>query len=96
MNRRTTSFWRDVRPMLQRAANHQWVSNDSTWPLVSTDWHALADATPEAAALRAENAMLVRSAETLLHDVTLREIVQDGTGEWIERSTVLQLQENTK
>ncbi len=30
------------------------------------------------------------------HDVTLREIVQDGTGEWIERSTVLQLQENTK
>ena len=29
-------------------------------------------------------------------DITLREIVQDGTGEWIERQAVLQLQEGTK
>jgi type IV pilus assembly protein PilP len=29
-------------------------------------------------------------------DVTLREIVQDAAGEWIERSTTLQLQENTQ
>ena len=29
-------------------------------------------------------------------DITLREIVQDAAGEWIERSTTLQLQENTK
>jgi type IV pilus assembly protein PilP len=28
--------------------------------------------------------------------VKLREIVQDGAGEWIERSTVLELQEGTK
>lgn len=30
------------------------------------------------------------------NEVTLREIVQDAAGEWIERSTALQLQENTK
>jgi type IV pilus assembly protein PilP len=29
-------------------------------------------------------------------DITLREIVQDGTGEWIERQAVLQLQEGIK
>ncbi|WP_342132844.1 pilus assembly protein PilP [Hydrogenophaga sp. OTU3427] len=29
-------------------------------------------------------------------EITLREIVQDGTGEWIERQAVLQLQEGTK
>ena len=29
-------------------------------------------------------------------DITLREIVQDAAGEWIERTTTLQLQENTK
>lgn len=29
-------------------------------------------------------------------EITLREIVQDAAGEWIERSTTLQLQENTK
>ena len=29
-------------------------------------------------------------------EVTLREIVQDAAGEWIERSTALQLQEKTK
>jgi len=30
------------------------------------------------------------------HGVTLREIVQDAAGEWIERMTSLQLQENAK
>ena len=30
------------------------------------------------------------------HEVTLREIVQDAAGEWIERAATLQLQENTK
>jgi len=30
------------------------------------------------------------------NDVTLREIVQDAAGEWVERMTSLQLQENTK
>lgn len=29
-------------------------------------------------------------------EITLREIVQDAAGEWIERSSTLQLQENTK
>lgn len=29
-------------------------------------------------------------------EITLREIVQDGTGEWIERPAVLQLQEGSK
>ena len=29
-------------------------------------------------------------------EITLREIVQDGTGEWIERQAVLQLQEGIK
>ena len=29
-------------------------------------------------------------------DIALREIVQDAAGEWIERTTTLQLQENTK
>jgi type IV pilus assembly protein PilP len=29
-------------------------------------------------------------------EVMLREIVQDAAGEWIERSTALQLQEKTK
>lgn len=29
-------------------------------------------------------------------DVTLREIVQDGSGEWIERAATLQLQERSK
>src|SRR5690606_28675973 len=29
-------------------------------------------------------------------EVTLREIVQDAAGEWIERSAALQLQENAK
>lgn len=29
-------------------------------------------------------------------EITLREIVQDAAGEWIERSTTLQLQEKTK
>ena len=29
-------------------------------------------------------------------EITLREIVQDAAGEWIERSSMLQLQENTK
>jgi type IV pilus assembly protein PilP len=29
-------------------------------------------------------------------EITLREIVQDAAGEWIERSTTLELQENTK
>ncbi|HPZ55809.1 pilus assembly protein PilP [Ottowia sp.] len=29
-------------------------------------------------------------------DITLREIVQDAAGEWIERRTTLELQENTK
>ncbi len=36
---------------------------------------------------------VTRVSET---DVTLREIVQDAAGEWIERTTTLQLQENTK
>lgn len=80
----TPSFWRDVQPMLQRAANHQWVSNDSTWPLVSTDWTALSDPSPDAAALRAENAVLVRSAETLLHDVTLRDWQHQVLTAWEE------------
>ena len=30
------------------------------------------------------------------NEVTLREIVQDAAGEWIERVATLQLQENTK
>lgn len=30
------------------------------------------------------------------NEVSLREIVQDPVGEWVERSAVLQLQENTK
>jgi type IV pilus assembly protein PilP len=29
-------------------------------------------------------------------DITLREIVQDATGEWIERTATLQLQERSK
>jgi type IV pilus assembly protein PilP len=29
-------------------------------------------------------------------EINLREIVQDGTGEWIERQAALQLQEGTK
>lgn len=36
---------------------------------------------------------IVRISES---DITLREIVQDGTGEWIERQAVLQLQEGIK
>ena len=36
---------------------------------------------------------ITRISET---DITLREIVQDGTGEWIERQAVLQLQEVNK
>ena len=30
------------------------------------------------------------------NEITLREIVQDAAGEWIERVATLQLQENTK
>jgi type IV pilus assembly protein PilP len=29
-------------------------------------------------------------------DISLREIVQDATGEWIERTTLLELQEKAK
>ena len=29
-------------------------------------------------------------------EVTLREVVQDAAGEWVERTTTLQLQENKK
>ena len=36
---------------------------------------------------------VVKIAET---EVTLREIVQDAVGEWIERVATLQLQEGTK
>jgi len=36
---------------------------------------------------------ITRITET---EITLREIVQDGTGEWIERQAALQLQEGTK
>ena len=36
---------------------------------------------------------VMKIAET---EVTLREIVQDAAGEWIERATTLQLQEKSK
>ena len=36
---------------------------------------------------------VIKIAET---EVTLREIVQDGSGEWIERTATLQLQERSK
>jgi type IV pilus assembly protein PilP len=36
---------------------------------------------------------IVKVTET---EITLREIVQDGVGEWIERPAALQLQEGTK
>ena len=67
------NFWRDVQPMIRRASTLQWVTNDATWPLVSTDWAALADPSPAAAMLRAENAEFVRSAEALLHQHELRD-----------------------
>ena len=70
---RAPEFWRDVQPMIHRASTLQWVTNDATWPLVSTDWAALSDPSPAAAALRAENAEFVRSVEALLHQTELRD-----------------------
>jgi len=76
------NFWRDVQPMIRRASTLQWVTNDATWPLVSTDWAALADPSPAAAALRAENAEFVRSAEALLHQHELRDWQRQCLSAW--------------
>jgi hypothetical protein len=75
-------FWRDVQPMIQRASALQWVTNDATWPLVSTDWAALSDPSPAAATLRAENAEFVRSAEALLHQTELRDWQRQYLAAW--------------
>ena len=76
------NFWRDVQPMIRRASTLQWVTNDATWPLVSTDWAALADPSPAAATLRAENAEFVRSAEALLHQHELRDWQRQCLAAW--------------
>jgi hypothetical protein len=65
------NFGRDIQPLLERTANLRWVDNGATWPLVSTDWIALADPSAGAAPLRAANASYVRAAESLLHDFTI-------------------------
>jgi hypothetical protein len=65
-------FGRDIRPLLERTANLRWVDNGASWPLVNTDWAVVSDPTPAAAAVRQENAALVRDAEVLLHDLSLR------------------------
>lgn len=75
-------FWRDVQPMIHRASTLQWVANDATWPLVSTDWQALSDPSPAAATLRAENAELVRAAEALLHQTELRDWQRQCLSAW--------------
>jgi hypothetical protein len=75
-------FWRDVQPMIHRASTLQWVTNDATWPLVSTDWAALSDPSPAAAALRAENAEFVRSVEALLHQTELRDWQRQCLSAW--------------
>jgi len=75
-------FWRDVQPMIHRASTLQWVTNDATWPLVSTDWAALSDPSPAAAGLRAENAEFVRSVEALLHQTELRDWQRQCLAAW--------------
>ena len=76
------NFWRDVQPMIHRASTLQWVTNDATWPLVSTDWAALSDPSAAAATLRAENAEFVRSAEALLHQTELRDWQRQCLSAW--------------
>lgn len=75
-------FWSDVQPMIHRASTLQWVTNDATWPLVSTDWPALSDPSSGSAALRAENAEFVRSVEALLHQTELRDWQRQCLSAW--------------
>jgi len=78
------SFPDDIRPMLQRASNLRWVNNAATWPLISTDWNALSNASPAAKPLRQQNANYVLSAEDQLQNFTIRDWQKKHLQQWID------------
>lgn len=76
------TFADDIRPMLERARNLQWVNNGATWPLISDDWAALANPGAASQALRADNAGFVLAAEDQLTDFELRAWQKNYLNQW--------------
>jgi L-Lysine epsilon oxidase N-terminal/L-lysine epsilon oxidase C-terminal domain len=57
------SFTRDIFPILLRTRRYHWVNQAADWASLNDDWAALADASPNAAALRQEAAQFVLDVE---------------------------------
>jgi L-Lysine epsilon oxidase N-terminal/L-lysine epsilon oxidase C-terminal domain len=75
-------FASDVQPMIERAANHRFVSTNPAWSKISTDWTRLADVAQAQRPLRLEVASLVREAENAIQSFQLRDWQLDALDAW--------------
>jgi len=77
-------FDTDLRPMIERAALHRFVSTNPVWATISMDWAQLADAAPALRPLRTRVASLVREAENAIQGFQLRDWQLDALDAWAE------------
>jgi L-Lysine epsilon oxidase N-terminal/L-lysine epsilon oxidase C-terminal domain len=78
----SVSFETDIRPMLERAASLRYVSNNPEWSKISGDWASLSNPAASTRLLRVSNAALIKAAETVLNDFTLRPWQRSALDAW--------------
>lgn len=78
------SFETDIRPMVERASDLRLVDTNPAWPLVSRDWTALSNPTPEVQPLRNATATLIKEVENALHDFALQDWQNDALEKWVD------------
>ena len=75
-------FETDIRPLIERASNLQWVHSNSVWPNISRDWAKLSS--PEAAdqSLRSDTSDEIRQVEGALQYFELMDWQLDALDAW--------------
>ena len=76
-------FETDIRPMIERASNLQWVHPSSVWPKISKEWPKLRDSSSSMQDLRRQTVDLISSVETILQSFELMDWQLEVLEAWI-------------
>ena len=79
-------FETDIRPLIERASNLQWVHGNRVWPQISTDWPKLADSRASFQSLRQQTLGLIGRCEYILQQFELMDWQLEMLEAWVSGS----------
>ena len=77
-------FETDIRPLIERASNLQWVHANSGWPKISREWTRLKNCDATEYSLRMETSKRIVHAESVLQSFELMEWQLDYLDAWVD------------